>query len=157
MGCGCLRCDDGEYERTGTIPLAIPQRGKSARWLLVNAYSDEDIAKAVEGRSHIGALLIDIGPDVLRTLRDDKPKVSDEGLATVTKLPDLECLCITGKGELTGSFLAYVAALCNLQIFYLSGFPAVTDESLAHLKELHALRVLSMRNCGVHGPGLATW
>jgi hypothetical protein len=122
-------------------------------WLRLDGIGDEDLA-GVEGFAHLRALFL-TGPRVadegmmcvarlplLDHLQLANTSVTSEGLRQLATLPALKSLTWTGIAFEATDF-ASLAELSRLSQLVITG-PAVTDESLATLPELSNLEFLSL-------------
>lgn len=82
--------------------------------------------------------------------------VTDQGLQHIGRLTSLTTLYIDSN-LLTDDGLAGLSSLKNLQHLRLSWSPGVTDAGLVHLECLPMLRYLDTSNTGVTSVGLARW
>jgi Leucine-rich repeat (LRR) protein len=94
---------------------------------------------------------------VLKSLRrftlDPAPRITDDGLAALGELPELEQLWI-GHAPLTDAGFQHLIRLQNLRTLHFYKCPAITGSGLAHLANARNLERLFLNNSGIEGAHL---
>ena len=109
--------------------------------------------------------VFDAGLEQVKTFRDLRSfnttsaslysKFTDDGIAHLAGLTQLESLGLSGARRVTDASLSVVARLTNLQELYISDCP-LTDDGLEQLAALEKLEKLELLNCEhFEGRGLA--
>lgn len=80
----------------------------------------------------------------LQTLRLDDAKITDVGLATLSKLPTLTTLSLRSCVLVGNAGLAGLVSLRNLESLDVCGCFRITDEGLESISELPSLRMLDL-------------
>ena len=89
----------------------------------------------------------------LRVLTISSPAITDEGLAALAALPELEHLHIAGCDQLTDEGLVHLSALPKLEVLGVGGCKQITDRGIVHLKKLTGLRQLWLWGPGITKAG----
>ena len=100
-----------------------------------NKVTDEEL-KLIKSLSHIKKLVIQ--SDI----------ITDEGLAAISSLANLEHLNLSECRQITDKGIAAISSLANLEHLNLSRCEKITDEGLAAIRNLPTLSILTFQSAG---------
>ncbi len=138
--------------------LGDDPNGPAAQDKTVTAASEKPAPVSAEEKQVI-AKLEELGAKVdldqaghVRLLELGKSEATDDDLAMLIELPQLESLDITG-GKITPAGIQHVTRLTGLQRLYLNDIP-VTNKAMESIAKLTKLDVLSLRNTSIDDSGI---